>query len=192
MAIPRAALLAIVGGVLIVAAFVATQALHKDDGGDSSAQSAPAAQRTAPKPADIPRAQKAKAPTAAKSKSATSTPQASQHPTDPRLAGMPPAVVRALADRRVVVLFFTQGGADDRATAKSVTGITGVHGTTVVKDSIDHVSRYRKITAGLGVEQAPSIVIVSPDLKARLLEGYIDGDSLKQFVTDTVKAQSHG
>jgi len=200
MAIPRPALLAIAGGVLIVAAFVVMQALHKDDGGESSAPAAPAAQQTAPKSAPAARANRAahraRAPAKAKTAAPTPSPRAQAptgaSPTSARLAGTPTVVTKALADHRVVVLFFTQGGADDRATAKSVSSIEGVHGAKVVKDSIDNVSRYRRITAGLGVDQAPSIVIVSPSLQARLLEGYIDSDSLRQFVTDTVERQSHG
>src|SRR3954466_3856469 len=108
MAIPRPALLAIAGGVLIVAAFVATQALHKDNGGESSAPVAPAAQQTAPKSAA---AARARAQAARKPKAATPTPPprtrppTGANPTSAKLAGTPPVVVKALADHRVVVLF---------------------------------------------------------------------------------------
>src|SRR4051794_572692 len=130
MAIPRPALLAIAGGVLIVAAFVATKALHKDDGGDNSAPASPAAQRTPPKSAAAARAHRARAAPKPKTSTPTSSPRAQATtgatPTKPGLEGMPPVVAKALADHRVVVLFFTQGAADDRATAKSVSKLKGV------------------------------------------------------------------
>ena len=40
------------------------------------------------------------------------------------------------------------------------------------------------MVSDLGVTQAPAVVIVGKDRKARLLEGYIDPVSLRQQVKD--------
>lgn len=100
------------------------------------------------------------------------------------VAGVPPKVGKALAARRTVVLLFRQPGADDDATAAAVRSVRGVKGVSVFSAPITKLARYRRIVSGLGVTQAPAVVIVGKDRKATLLEGFIDEGSLRQQVRD--------
>ena len=204
MALPRAAVLAIIGGVLIVAAFVATRGAGEGDDVEPTptvavqsgqAQSsgagsqAPAKPRSKPEPKPSASTKPASA-APAKAKPAPAKPKqpARRQRTRPSgpiaPAGIPMPVVRALAARKVAVLYFTQSAADDDATSRAVRAVEGTAGVAVFSESIDRVSRYRRLVEGLGISQAPSIVIVGRDLDARLLEGYIDTDSLRQHVAD--------
>ena len=49
---------------------------------------------------------------------------------------------------------------------------------------ITKLARYRRVVTDLGVTQAPAVVIVGSDRKARLLEGFIDAGTLRQQVKD--------
>jgi thioredoxin-related protein len=46
------------------------------------------------------------------------------------------------------------------------------------------VDRYGKLVQDLGVSETPSIVIIDSSGKARLIEGYVDSDTLTQAVAD--------
>ena len=98
---------------------------------------------------------------------------------------MPAAVRRALARDRTVVLFFRQRGADDDATAKAVAGVRGRRGAAVFSAPISRLSDYSALTAEIGISQAPAVVIVGKSGKARLIEGFIDEETLKQEVADS-------
>lgn len=102
--------------------------------------------------------------------------------------GVPAAVRRALANRQVTVLLFTAGGAaDDAATRtalESVRGGKGKKGVAVFVDGIGNVGRYSEIVGTLGISQVPSLVIVDRAQQARLLEGYVDAGTLRQYVAD--------
>ena len=52
-------------------------------------------------------------------------------------------------------------------------------------DPIRRLARYRGLVGALGISQAPAIVIVGRDRRARVVEGYVDGASLAQDVADT-------
>lgn len=96
--------------------------------------------------------------------------------------GLPARVARALARKDVVVLLFTQnGGADDAATRAAVRALEDV---TVVIDRIEDIGKYRRVVSALGINQAPAVVIVDREGKARLVEGYTDPGSLAQQVED--------
>lgn len=99
-------------------------------------------------------------------------------------AGVPPDVGRALRARRVVVLFFGQGGADDQATATAVASLRDLKGVAVFTDGIQNLGKYTGVVTGLGVAQAPAVVIVGPRRRARLIEGFIDSGTLTQRVLD--------
>jgi len=104
---------------------------------------------------------------------------------DAKARGVPRPLARALARRRVVVLFLRQHrGADDAATARAVTSIGDRKGVSVFRDGIDRVAKYRGIVSGLGVAQAPAVVIVGPDRRAQLVEGFVDEGTLSQLVVD--------
>jgi hypothetical protein len=101
-------------------------------------------------------------------------------------AGLPSKVAQALAEHRVLVLYFGAGAADDTLTAGSVRALkaSAGKGVAVFLDKLSNLSDYRRVVEGLDVSQAPSIVIVDRNRKAQVLEGYIDAGSLRQAVAD--------
>jgi len=108
-------------------------------------------------------------------------------PPEPRVEDVPRAAADALAAGKVVVVLFTEkGAADDQATAQHFAGLSQL-GSDVqtFRAGISEVGRYAGIVAELGVSQAPSIVIVRPDLRAvPPIEGYVDSQYLLQRVKD--------
>lgn len=169
MAVSRPILLALVGAVLALTAFFATSgARNSDDGATVVTPAEPAGKASS--------AGKALTPAKAKPTSATST--------GDELA-VPAAVRRALARDRTVVLFFRQRGADDDATAEAVAGVRGRRGAAVFSAPISRLSDYSALTAEIGISQAPAVVIVGKSGKARLIEGFIDEETLKQEVADS-------
>ncbi len=97
---------------------------------------------------------------------------------------MPPKVARALESKKTVVLFFRQPGADDDATQSAVRSLRGKKQVAVFSDGIAHLARYRRVVTGLGITQAPSVVIVGRGRKAVLIEGFVDEGTLTQQVLD--------
>jgi len=190
MAIPRAALLAMVGVVLIVGVFAASQLAKKQEE-SGSLPDAPAAtlpqsaeaRKPAEKPSSSARAEGG--PPSANAERPPSAPSAKPEARSP--AGAPASVTRAIANGDVVVIYLSQGAADDDATDAAARAVKDLRGVTVVTDSIDNVSDYRRVLAGLGVSQAPAVVIVDSDGQGRLVEGYTDPESLRQQVADARK-----
>jgi hypothetical protein len=111
-------------------------------------------------------------------------------PPEPRVEDVPRAAADALAAGKVVVLLFTEkGAADDEATARAFSTLSQL-GSEVetFRAGISEVGRYTGIVAQLGITQAPSIVIVRPDLRAvPPIEGYVDAQYLLQHVKDQVR-----
>jgi hypothetical protein len=189
MALPRSALLGIVGAVLILATFVATHGVGKKNDSGSTTPTTVQQQTSAPKAAV-----KSTPTTAAKPKAKAKV-TAKKAPSKPAAAktgssnGLPLKVAQALADHRVVVLYFGAHGADDTLTAASVRELkaSAGSGVTVLMDKLSNLADYRRVVEGLDVSQAPSIVIVDRARKAQLLEGYIDAGSLRQAVADVAR-----
>lgn len=127
--------------------------------------------------------------------------------------GIPADVTRALARGRTVVLFFFQrGSADDAATAKAVAAVRRRAGVKVFEAPISRLADYRAVTAGSGISQAPAVLILRkatgaqtggaaagsgtgaarssvgrashPPVSARLVEGFVDPETLLQQVAD--------
>ena len=111
-------------------------------------------------------------------------------PPEPRVEDVPRAVANALAAGKVVVLLFAEkAAADDQATARHFSALSQF-GSDVetFRAGISEVGRYTGIVAELGVTQAPSIVIVRPDLRAvPPIEGYVDSQYLLQRVKDQLR-----
>ena len=105
-------------------------------------------------------------------------------PKQLKAAGVPAPVARALVDRKVVVLFFRQAAADDLATAEAVNGVRGMKGVAVFAAPIAKLAKYRGLVSGLGIAQAPAVVVVHRSRQAQLIEGFVDPASLKQVVED--------
>jgi hypothetical protein len=109
---------------------------------------------------------------------------------EPRVEDVPRAAADALAAGKVVVLLFTEkGAADDQATARHFSNLSQLgDDVRTFRAGISDVGRYAGIVAELGVSQAPSIVIVRPDLRAvPPIEGYVESQYLLQRVTDQLR-----
>jgi hypothetical protein len=196
MAVPRPVLIAILGVGLVLAALLATR--NAGQGGE--AEVSPAAPAKKPASAVPSKPQDSGSPSTAESRErdsgATSPEERKPAPNagdeaKPESESSPvlPAA-RALANDKVVVLFISRGGAaDDTATRAAVESLDRAFGgrVAVFTDGIQKLPVYQPLLAGVGVSQVPSVVIVRPERRARLLEGYIDEASLRQHVTDALR-----
>jgi hypothetical protein len=179
MPVPRPLLLAVLGLLLLSATFMATR-----NAGKVNDPSEPAAQPTAVKAADKP---EAPAPQPAKKQAASSAnDEAPARPARKKArVSKPQAVSRAVASGRVVVLaFFQDRSADDAATREAVASVKRGRLAAVYTDNIDQIGRYGSVVGTLGIHQAPAVVIIDAKKKARLVEGYVDPESLAQEVSD--------
>jgi hypothetical protein len=95
-------------------------------------------------------------------------------------------VLRAVEQRREVVIFFRNlKGLDDKATAESVKYLRShTKRLAIFTDDVEHARSYGELLQNVGVTQAPAIVFVNRRGKASLVEGYVDGPSLRQVVAD--------
>jgi hypothetical protein len=203
MALPRPALLGILGALLVAATFMV---MHR--GGSSTASSAPTnvtAHVAAAKPAqsDHAGAKPAKHAVAAPAKPVKHA--AAKHTAAKKSApvkvhtpagqeagasvGLPLKLARAFAKKQVVVLYFGAQGADDTLTADSVRSLksSAGHGVAVFMDKLSNLADYRRVVEGLDVSQAPSIVLIDRHQQAKVLEGFIDAGSLRQDVADVAR-----
>jgi hypothetical protein len=191
MAVPRPLLLTLLGTVLLAATFLATRNARDQA---AEAPSPPAQQAAAPEPAEKskPRADKTQAKGGEHGKAAPAKPRADKpaarpdkRPAAERASGakVQAAVRRAMRSNRTVVLFFFQRGArDDRRVAGSVDSLGG--NAVVFKDRIGNLARYGQLAISAGVTRAPSIVIIGKGRRGRLIEGYVDANTLAQRVAD--------
>jgi len=180
MAISRPLLFALIGALALLAVVMGMRVMGggQEEGRQTSAPTSastagtPSGQssaKTAPSRAARPR-QPAAAKRAAKEARAS----------DPQTP-----VLRALAQRKVVVLFFGQyRGADDRATRRAVRAVGRKRGVAVFADSINDVSDYPRVASGLGIQQSPSTAVIDRQGRARVVEGFLDEGSLSQLVAD--------
>ena len=88
------------------------------------------------------------------------------------------------AHKKVVIFFRNPKGLDDRAVARSVRALDRGSPAVVLTDHVDAVERYGKLVEDLGVSQTPSLVLIDSTGDARLIEGFIDSNSLTQAVAD--------
>jgi hypothetical protein len=203
MALPRPALLGILGALLIAATFMV---MHRVGGSSGSSTPTPApAQVATPKPAKVNKAGARPAKHAAATPSKPVKHSAAQQTAAKKSApvkastpagqeagasvGLPIKVAQAFAKKQVVVLYFGGAGADDALTADSVRSLKASvgHGVAVFMDKLSNLADYRRVVEGLNVSQAPSIVIVDRNKQARVYEGFIDAGSLRQDVADVAR-----
>jgi hypothetical protein len=171
MALPRPTLLALAGAILSLISFTAMRTIATQSASDL------------PVP-DI-ATQGVTGGSSSPAKDAKPAP-----PPTPRVEDVPRAVSGALADGKVVVVLFTEkGGADDQATARHFAAVSQLgNGVRTFRAGIADIGRYAGIVARLGVTQAPSIVIVRPDLRAvPPIEGYVESQFLVQRVRDQLR-----
>jgi hypothetical protein len=202
MALPRPALLGILGALLIAATFFV---MHRGgNSGSSSTSTLTPAHAAAPKAASKPgqgkhlAAKPVKHAAAAPAKPVKHTAVKKSAPVKVNVPagqeagaslGLPLPVAKAFAAHKVVVIFFRGAGADDTATAAAVRSFeSGAgRGVAVFMDKLSNLADYRRVVEGLNVSQAPSIVVVDPSHKAKVLEGFIDAGSLRQLVADVAR-----
>jgi hypothetical protein len=97
----------------------------------------------------------------------------------------PRRAARAVRDhRKVVILFRNPRGLDDRAMLSVMRAVDGRTKALVLTDHVDAVERYGKLVEDVGVSQTPSVVLIDRSGKARLIEGYVDSNTLTQAVAD--------
>lgn len=194
MAVPRPVLIAILGMGLMLAALLATRTAGQ--GGEAEVTPAAPAQKPAAQAAPKAEANAAEKPAAKKAEPATQAPEKSRPEPKPAGESAKPAdspmvpAARALASDKVVVLFISRGGAaDDTATRGAVESLKREYRgrVAVFTDGIQNLPLYQPLLAGVGVSQVPSLVIVRPGRRARLIEGYVDKASLRQHVTDALR-----
>jgi hypothetical protein len=97
----------------------------------------------------------------------------------------PGRAARAVAEgKKVVILFHNPGGLDDREMRKVMRALDSRTRALVLTDHVDAVDRYGSIVEELGVSQTPAVVLIDRTGEARLIEGYVDTDTLAQAVAD--------
>ena len=89
----------------------------------------------------------------------------------------------------LVLLFYNNRSADDRAVRRALSKVNSYGGQVFVDAHwIKSVSRYQAITRGASVDQSPTIVVADRNLKAETLVGYVDDKTIDQAVVDALRA----
>jgi hypothetical protein len=103
--------------------------------------------------------------------------------------GLPLRVLRAIADRKVVVLLFWKPkAAEDKAVRKALTGVDRHKGKVLAHAThVKRIAAYGQITRGADVEQSPTVVVVDRNRKVETLVGFVDRTSIDQAVTDALR-----
>jgi hypothetical protein len=97
----------------------------------------------------------------------------------------PRKAARAVAGgKKVVILFQNPDGLDDRAMRGVMRQLDARTRAVVLTDDVDAVDRYGSMVEDLGVSQTPAVVLIDRRGEARLIEGYVDTDTLAQAVAD--------
>ena len=105
-------------------------------------------------------------------------------------AGDPSApILRDIARGKVAVLLFSSSdAADDRAVRRALKAVDRRDGKVVVRDApIARVAEYAAITEGVDVLQAPTLLVIGKDRRARTLVGYTDTRAIDQLVADMAR-----
>jgi hypothetical protein len=185
--------IAVLGGLALIVAVFFMMNMKKGSSDSSStassAASTPAATGTAP-----PASPSTGAAPAAGSISSAPTTSGSVDPTalvpGP---GLPAPVIDAWKHGDTVVLLVVrQGGIDDRLVHGSVRALSPEPGVSVFVTPANKIARYSRITQGVGVSQAPALVVVRPKKvsgaspEAEVSYGFRDPQGVVQAVHDAV------
>lgn len=105
------------------------------------------------------------------------------------LKGLPKPVRKAIRDDKVLVLlFWNEKSADDRAVRAALGKVDRWDGRVFVKAApLKQISKYGRIARGVSVEQSPTVVVADRDLKAETLVGYVDSATIDQAVVDAFR-----
>jgi hypothetical protein len=125
------------------------------------------------------------APTAAQAKAARTATAAAALKT---LAKDDPSatILRELAAGKTAVILFTSPTAADDAHVRRAVERIDLHrgAVRVHRIALGGVARYPAITRGVQVTQAPTLLVIGGDLKARRIVGYTDRTEINQLVND--------
>jgi hypothetical protein len=178
--------------VLVVGLFMLMNMKKGSSDSGSSASSAAITPATSSPPAT---ASTAVAPGSAGS--ATATPPTTSGSVSPDALvpgpGLPRPVISAWRRGDTVVLLVVRPhGIDDRLVRSSVRSLSSDRGVAVFVSRADKVARYSRITQGVGVSQAPALVVVRPKRvsgsmpEAQVSYGFRDTQAVVQAVHDAV------
>ncbi|MCL6440843.1 MAG: hypothetical protein K6T27_05045 [Thermoleophilum sp.] len=104
----------------------------------------------------------------------------------PRSSSLPAAFLRSLERGRTVVLFFYDPrGIEDSDVAAAVRAVERSRLAPVVRARSTRIDDYAQVLGKIEINQVPAVVIVGRDRKARVVEGYIDPETLVQEVRDS-------
>ncbi len=107
--------------------------------------------------------------------------------------GLPAPFIDAWKSGKAVVLLIVRNhGIDDQLVTRSVRGLSGDPGLAVFVAHANQVARYSRITQGVGVSQAPALIIVRPKKvsgsvpEAQVTYGFRDSQTVVQYVHDAL------
>jgi hypothetical protein len=180
---------------LIVAVFFMMNMKKGSDSGSTESSATPAPATSAPATGGA-TASTGSAGTIAPGSAGTSTGAPSTGSVSPDALvpgpGLPDSVIEAWKRGDTVVLLVArQGGIDDRLVRSSVRSLSAP-GVTVFVTRANKVARYSRITQGVGVSQAPALVVVRPKRvsgsapEAQVAYGFRDAQGVVQAVHDAV------
>jgi hypothetical protein len=107
--------------------------------------------------------------------------------------GLPRKIVRALDNRQVFVVGvfdtaetrWSRMAPDDRQTRRELSKANRYGGKVVVTSArLGQLSKLHAVIGGVGVTQAPSIVVVDRNREAVVLAGYVDRNAINQAIAD--------
>jgi hypothetical protein len=107
--------------------------------------------------------------------------------------GLPPSVVKAYADNKVVVLLVVRRkGIDDEAVKASVVQQGNAPDVALFMTNAGHIARYSRIVTGVNVDRVPALIVLQPrDLTngtpvATVSYGFRGPDSVAQAIDDAL------
>jgi hypothetical protein len=84
-----------------------------------------------------------------------------------------------------VLLFWSPRGTDDRSVKQSVDSLSHRGGKVAVfTDRPKNVARYTRVSAAINVVQTPTLVVVDRKGNARVATGFLDRETVGQYVID--------
>ena len=93
-------------------------------------------------------------------------------------------------DKVVVLLFWNNKAADDRAVRHALAQTDRHDGAVVTKVAdVKNVGAYRAITQKAQVTASPTALVIGPDRKATPIVGYTTRSELDQVVSDALAAR---
>lgn len=180
MAISRPLLYVLIGAVALLAVVMGMRVM-----GGGQEEEPPSSPATSTSTAGTPSGQSSASPPASRPARPRRSAAADRAAEGAKGSDPQAPVLRAIAQRKVVILFFGQyRSADDRATRRAVRAVGRERGVAVFADSVNDVSDYPRVASGLGIQQSPSTAVIDRQGRARVVEGFLDEGSLSQLVAD--------